>query len=189
MRRNYSLHASLGDKTLWKQTLTGDKQAFGDLYTRFYPALKRYGYKLVDESELVEDAIHDLFLTVWQSRQALNAEAPVGYYLANSLRHAINRKMMKQITESGDLNESCASYPSSEDLYLSVEEECQRATFAEQLLQKLPARQREIVRLHYFEAKSHNEIRQIMQISSQSVYNVLWITLKKLRKMYVLSNA
>ncbi|WP_158600407.1 RNA polymerase sigma factor [Fibrisoma montanum] len=180
MKKSISLHASVGDKALWQQTLAGDKQAFGQLYVRFYHALKHYGRRLADDDELIEDSIQDLFLTVWQTRQSLNANAPAGYYLASALRHAINRRLMKQLTTESP-SESSVWCQSSEDDYLKAEEEHHRKHLLDKALRRLSPRQQQVLHLHFFEAKSHHEIRQIMQISSQSVYNALCRSLKTLR--------
>ncbi|CCH55871.1 RNA polymerase, sigma-24 subunit, ECF subfamily [Fibrisoma limi BUZ 3] len=184
MNRNLSLHASASDKALWQQTLSGDKTAFGQLYVRFYPALKRYALRLTNDAELVEDTIQDLFLTIWQSRQTLNAKAPAGYYLANALRHSIVRRLNKQQMSSEVTHEMHPMCPSSEEDYVNVEEEQLQVALIERALRTLPRRQQQMVQLYFFEAKTYSEIRQIMQISPQSVYNVLFRSLKALRADY-----
>ncbi|MGA0558391.1 RNA polymerase sigma factor [Larkinella sp. VNQ87] len=184
MKRNFSLQASPTDNALWQQTLSGNQQAFGHLYLRFQPALKRYAQRLTGDSELIEDAIHDLFLTVWQSRQSLNATAPAGYYLANSLRNLIVRRLAKKQTVLEGPEEDALCAPSSEEDYLNGEEARLRTAYVDQIMGQLSPRQQEALRLHYFEAKSHQEIRTIMKISSQSLYNVLWRSLKTLRTLH-----
>jgi DNA-directed RNA polymerase specialized sigma24 family protein len=41
------------------------------LYNDYYSILNNYGYKFTRNSSLIEDAIHDLFVRLWTSRENL----------------------------------------------------------------------------------------------------------------------
>ena len=52
----------------------------------------------------------------------------------------------------------------------------------EKLLSKLPSREREVVRLHYIEGRSYEEISTAMSIPVNSIGPILSHTHKKLKK-------
>ena len=57
----------ISDEKLWESCLTGDKEAFKEIYCRFYSLLYNYGSKLVSDKDLVKDCIQDIFIKLIQN--------------------------------------------------------------------------------------------------------------------------
>ena len=56
----------ISEENLWLLCLKGDRQAFKEMYCRFYSLLYHYGLKLVSDEELVKDCIQDIFIKIIQ---------------------------------------------------------------------------------------------------------------------------
>lgn len=89
----------ISDEKLWESCLKGDKEAFRELYCRFYALLRNYGIKLLPDKNLVEDCVQDIFINLIQNHTSLSPTANVRGYLLKALRHKLydtiekNRKM------------------------------------------------------------------------------------------------
>ncbi|MEI2743794.1 MAG: sigma-70 family RNA polymerase sigma factor [Candidatus Competibacter sp.] len=59
--------AASADLELIRAVARKDRQAFKALYDRHAPRLGRYLYKLLKQPELVEEAVNDTLLAVWQN--------------------------------------------------------------------------------------------------------------------------
>lgn len=57
----------ISDEKLWESCLKGDKEAFHELYCRFYALLRNYGIKLLPDKNLVEDCVQDIFINLIQT--------------------------------------------------------------------------------------------------------------------------
>jgi DNA-directed RNA polymerase specialized sigma24 family protein len=80
------VHASDSHIVWWNAFKQGDWNAYTSLYEEFYKPLNNYGAKFTGDADLVQDAIHDLFVQLWTSRNNLGAPASVKNYLFKSLR-------------------------------------------------------------------------------------------------------
>ena len=56
------IYMGISDEKLWESCLKGDKEAFRELYCRFYALLRNYGIKLLPDKNLVEDCVQDIFI-------------------------------------------------------------------------------------------------------------------------------
>ncbi|KAA0992628.1 RNA polymerase sigma factor [Dyadobacter aurulentus] len=171
------------EESLWQAFIAGDDEAFESLVDQIYPSLFHYGSKFSRDKELVRDCIQDVFLKLWESRKRLNDSIPPAPYLFAALRRRIHRQA-EPPAGSTDASWEADYF----QVAFSVEEELIRSETTRELsrrftalLNSLPARQKEIILLKYFENLSRDEIADIMQISPQSVSNTLQKSLKWLR--------
>src|SRR5688572_18364841 len=65
---------------LWKSFKSGDWEAYTSLYHAYYRSLNNYGHKFTRDLNLIEDAIHDLFVTLWTNRDNLGNPISVKNY-------------------------------------------------------------------------------------------------------------
>ena len=160
---------------LWLGIKNGNRDALSDLYHLSYPWLFNYGYKIKPRKTLIEDAIHELFLSLWKHKDTISEAESVKSYLYSSLRRIILRGLEKQKNriERNYIYSLNLFYESQniEELIIDFEnhqKKKRQLTFA---LQLLSHRQREVVYLKYYNGLSNTEIAQIMDIKKQSVYN------------------
>lgn len=178
------------DEKLWESCLTGDKEAFKEIYCRFYSLLYNYGSKLVSDKHLVKDCIHDVFIKLIQNYQSLSATPNVKGYLIKALRNKLYDTLEKQrATDDISLYEEI--FVTDELLPLLSFEDSDidlRARHLMEVFSELSPHQQEIIYLYYVNELKHEEIAVIMGINYQSSKNLLFRSLSKLRKLYIKNN-
>lgn len=169
------------DQTLWNGIREGDKASLGELYELYYRPLYRYGSRLLSDTDLIEDTIQDLFVTIWNTRQKLSEVKNVKAYLFTILRHEIHKKSQKEerISDIYELPEIASLDEGNE--YEHEDYEKWLVGQLTDMLKNLPERQLDVVLLRYYENLQTAEIAAIMGITEKSVRNTLYKALTYLR--------
>ncbi len=147
--------------------------------------MNNYGVKFTEDADLVQDAIHDLFVQLWTSRNNLSSPASVKNYLFKSLRTMLFRKMQSQpkvVALDGPGFGERFHVSFKQELPLKMEEQELRTQMAA-LIGQLPGRQQEIIFLRFYEGASYDEIADIMGISTNSAYKLLYKALESLQRI------
>lgn len=170
---------------LWNRFRAGDKLALGEIYHRYAGILYNYGFHFVKRIELIEDALQDLFVVLWETRERLSDTTSVKYYLFRSMRRQLtklSRKNFSSLLEEVDDEHDLAWYsPSAETVWVALETEGERIQVLRRALEKVSPRQLEAIRLYYFEGFDLASVARIMDMNEQSVRNVLHRAFVKLR--------
>ena len=169
---------------LWNSFKKGDWEAYTNLYHAYYRLLNNYGHKFTKDVNLIEDAVHDLFVTLWTTRSNLGNPLSVKNYLYKSLRNILFRKI-KSASRFFNLQEDDESIPfvvSYDHQLISNEDEKKLQQTISDVLDKLPARQKEIIFLRFYEGLSYEEIADIMGIHLSSTYKLLYKALENLQQ-------
>lgn len=172
---------------IWVAFKSGNENAFSNLYFNYYSRLYHYGLKLVQEEELVKDALQDFFLYLFENRESLVDEVNnITSYLLVSFRRRLLRKVKNRKTNRNHqehyFTEDFLFVISIEDIIIEKESKEQDKEKVFCLLNKLPARQREILYLKYYMNLSIPETAAALDISYQVVANHLYRAHKKLRE-------
>lgn len=170
---------------LWTQAISGDAAAYERLVRLFYQPLFHYGCKFSRNRELIKDCIQDVFLEVWQKRSVLDPEIPPKPYLMASLRRRMHRVALanRLVLDPDDLyaEQEFEVQFSVEEAFIREESTLQAAGQCLRLLHSLPKRQQEVIYLKYFQELSRDQIAEVMNISPQSVSNLIQLALKWLK--------
>lgn len=180
----------MSDEKLWESCLTGDKEAFKEIYCRFYSQLYNYGSKLVSDKDLVKDCIQDIFIKMIQNYQSLSATPNVKGYLIKALRNKLYDTLEKEKT-TDDISLYEETFVADELLPMLSFEDSESDNRSKQLMEvfsQLSPHQQEIIYLYYVNELKHEEISQIMGINYQSSKNLLYRSLSSLRKLYLKNN-
>jgi len=181
-----SIHTE--DKTLWKAFKQGDSDAFTMLYQKHVRVLYSYGKKLTADEDTVEDAIQDLFIDLWQSREKLaDVESPK-FYLFRALRRRLHKSQVSQYQLQSWDDADDRIHPVSLPMeYEIIEAEISQKQKNElnAWLKNLPVRQYEVLMLKFYQDFSYEEIALILTINEQSVRNLLQRAVLKLRQLTI----
>ena len=178
-------YGELSDAEIWEIFKAGDKEAFTYIFNQNIRILYKYGHKFAPATHLVEDYIQELFLTLWKNRSNLSPTDSIKLYLFGALRRNIVQNI-KRDKEKIHLREYLkhtnfqVHLDPSQAIPQSQEKE-NRAKLAS-VLDKLSPRQKEAIYLKYQNGFSYDEIASVMAISNQSVRNLVFGSLKVLRK-------
>jgi|GEM_PF-4850432 len=164
--------------------LAGEAGSLGRLYELHKPAMVRYGYKLTDCRDVIDDCIHDVFHEIYRSRQRINPQAPVLYYLLSSLGNRLRRVIKRE----GNRTELTLDYgdtweESPEVLYMEQEQQQAGSRRIHSALGRLSRRKQEILRLRYWEDQSPQEIAGKMNLQRQATYNLLYEATRSMRDL------
>lgn len=177
------IYMEKSDERLWESCLLGDKEAFRELYCRFYALLRNYGIKLLPDRNLVEDCVQDVFIKLIQNHATLSPTANVKGYLLKALRNKLydtiekNRKM----EDISLYEEAFVTDELFAQIALDDSEEDERVRHLMKAFVNLSSQQKEIIYLYYVNELKHDEIAEILGINYQSSKNLLSRSLAKLR--------
>jgi len=168
---------SQDDQILWQLFKGSHKDAFKEIYFAHFNSLYEYGQRIARDKEFVEDAIHDLFIKLWNNKDTLGDVQSIKPYLLVSLRSILLNKLTK------NKHVSYFSWIDQEDLpfemvfsvesaYLKQEKEIIQKQELLKALNSLTGRQKEVIWLRYFEDVEYEKIAEIMGISLKATYKL-----------------
>jgi RNA polymerase sigma factor (sigma-70 family) len=159
------------EKSAWVQSLV-------ETYEK---PLVSYAYRLSGNLEAARDAVQDTFLRLWQSEPAQLAAHEAQWLYTVCRRRIIDRqrKECRMIATDQVTLEATADPAASVSENLANTEQSNRAL---ELINGLPAKQREVVRLKFHAGLSYREISRITRLSESNVGFLLSTALKTLRQ-------
>lgn len=157
---------------------SGHQKALEELFTRHHQHLFNYGLNIVSDREIVNDAIQQVFLTLWKKHSQLSEAQSVKAYLLTSVRRSIFEQLERNTNrkERGKafLEEKSERTFSIEHRLIQDEISQELAVKLEVALQELTPRQKEAVYLRFYNGLTNKEIASIMDINYQCVSNLLY---------------
>ncbi len=173
------------NEALWNNFLSGDCQALDRLVKNHYNLLYQYGCRFTRDTGLVKDCIQDLFLYLWHKRAAISPTPSVQNYLVKSLRRRLQRALSKTnhsiMPGSGMMEFMAGNESPPETDIVAKEQSAELARCIGKGIASLSKRQQEIIHLRFFLNADAAQIADIMQLSRQSVYNLLHEAIYQLR--------
>jgi RNA polymerase sigma factor (sigma-70 family) len=171
---------------LWNRFRQHDEQAFDELARRRYRLLFNYATKFTKDTELIKDCIQDLFLELWYRRTRLTDTSYVTVYLICALRNNLLRKLKlnNRLDDSADITVSCEAFTDNltvETMLISSESMSQKEREIRNAINRLPARQQEVIFLKFYEGLSNDEIAKVMEIERQTVSNFIYRAIGQLK--------
>ncbi|RED94663.1 RNA polymerase sigma factor [Marinoscillum furvescens] len=175
---------------VWAQFRKGDIAALEVLYDTYIDDLFAYGMKLTKDEDLVQDAIHDLFVELYKYRSKLSDTTNVKFYLLGALKKKLSRSSKLQTVPLNDAILSNRDTDreitmSIEDSIVAAEENSEKFRRLEKAMLVLTDTQRKGLTLKVFENKAYSEIAQIMGVSEASARTTVYRALKAIRKSYI----
>lgn len=155
------------------------------LYRKYYHSLLFIGLKEIKDASLVKDAIQQQFLYLWEKRETIQEARNVKSYLVTSFLRKLTSDW-KKLERTSNLQVAWSN--SIEEPLLTPEESLIVKDGQFQLykvlishINALPARQKELIMLKFYEGYSYEEIVQKTGLAHRSVYNKIHEGLKKLK--------
>lgn len=163
------------DSEIWLQLKNGEASALKSIYDRYAERLFQYGSRFTPDTMLVEDCMHDLFVSIWSNRATLGNTNSIMGYLCISLRREIIRRLSKPDHTEAEISDAVvfSAIPSHEDNLILDEKRQEQKQKLDAAFANLSERQKEALYLRYFEGMEYDKICEIMQINYQSVRNLI----------------
>jgi len=178
-----------GDEAmLWLQLIKGDRDAFASIYRLHNISLIAYGLKLCPDRDILKDQIQELFVELWHSRENLSPTNSVKFYLFRALRNKLIRQEKNHHSRNAmirwvsRLNSTLLEQPVETAI---VEKEIHESHMAllKEALKELSVRQQEVIQLRFYQGFSNQEIADLMNMNYQSVSNLLYKALCRLKEV------
>jgi RNA polymerase sigma factor (sigma-70 family) len=170
----------------WNTLRNGDMAGLRALYDLHAVRLYAYGMTLVRREDKVRDAIHDLFLYIWQQREKLAVPQSGKAYLMVSLRRRLFDKRIGDLDQAVPVEDTDAeatmSATDAETDWIRHEDEVLRSEHLATAMARLSDRQREILHMKYYEQMDYDAIGAVMDLNYQSARNLVNRALNALRR-------
>ena len=160
---------------LWQSFKEGSREAFQQIYDENFESLFEYGLRLTKDKELIKDAVHDLFVKIYNNRINLGDVNNIRAYLFISLRSNFLNKITRQNKiVSTEYNEQ---FPfdlnfSVENEFIKKDADANKVKSVVEGLNQLSPRQKEIIYLHYYQELSYDEIAEVLGITVKASYKL-----------------
>jgi RNA polymerase sigma factor (sigma-70 family) len=173
----------------WLQRLQqNDEQALAAIMRKYYTALYNYGSRFTNDEGLVKDCIQEVFISLWQRRETAAAILSPRYYLLRAVKNKVLKSLHQNNIRSGTvpLEEEYDFLQefSVEKLIIDKQMSEEQAMVLRKTMSQLSKRQHELIYLKFYQHLDHAQIAGLMNISRQSVYNLLHETIQKLRSLW-----
>lgn len=170
------------DNDLWMNFINGNNNSFEIIYRRYAGILFRYGIQFTIDEDIVQDAIHDIFVKLHNDRKKLKAEANIKFYLFACLKNRLYNLLKRELFfDKIDLEENEYLDLEAEDAVTDVLSQSEIQRTVQAVLGLLTDRQREIIYYRYIEELSIEEIAVLTGMNYQSVQNSIQRSLKRIR--------
>lgn len=180
------------EQALWKDMISGNKKSFENLYQRYFQALINYGYRITKNENLIEDAVQEVFISLWNNRTHLSEVSEVKFYLFRSLKNRIVRQLERDIFDKSEDIDTYLDFLiciSEEQKKIDSEQSDADLDTLQRAIAHLPLRQQEVINLKYYHDFTLEEIAKLMEVNKQSVSNLLfrsYATLRSVLKSWII---
>lgn len=170
------------EQELWTRLKNGDQNALKSIYDQHYSNLCQYGLRLATHTDIVEDAIQDVFVELWKYKANLAETDSIKSYLFV----CIKRKIIKLVKDyqkhsSNEQLEDNFDAGYFEDNLISSEIVEEQNSKLKQAVSKLSKRQQEVLYLKFEQGLDYEQISKIMDLKYQSVRNLVSTAVNKIK--------
>jgi RNA polymerase sigma factor (sigma-70 family) len=167
--------------------LAGNESAYSSIYELYAKDLYAFGLSLRAKQELIEDAIHDIFVEIYTHRENLQKVDNLKFYFLAAFRNRLFF-LLKKETHSFEITEKDMQgleEKNFQELWIEKEDETEKQLLVKRLLSELNKNQKEALYHRFVEGLSCDEIALLMNINYQSAKNLIHRSIKKLKSVDV----
>ncbi len=155
---------------------------------KYYVDLYNYASSFTKDHELVKDCIQEVFISLWQRRDTATAILSPKYYLLRAVKNKVLKSTHQHVRFTGIVHTG-KEYDffhefSIESVITERQLSEEKAVRLKKIISSLTKRQQEIIYLKYYQHLDHRQIAELMNITPQSVYNLLHETIQKLKTIW-----
>jgi len=176
------------DAHLLHQLQLDDARALASLMGKYYQDLYNYAAKFTRDDGLIKDCIQEIFISLWQRRQTAPAILSPRHYLLRAVKNKVFKSLYRNdrkgypfdLPDEYDFSQEF----SVERLLIEKQISEEKAEKLKRVLLLLSKRQQEIIYLKFYQYLDQGQIAEQMDISRQSVYNLLHEAIQKIRSVW-----
>lgn len=171
----------MNDLELVNLIRSGNKDAFAEIYERYFGVLYLHAYRQLRDKDEAKDLLQELFSYLWSHRENLTPAANFSNYLYASVRNRVLNILAHKYVEDKFLLSLGHAGSKTEAVTDHLARERQLAMIIEKEIQLLPPKMRQVFELSRKANLSHKEIAARLELSEQSVRSHVKGALRLLR--------
>ncbi len=177
------------EEDIWQQLKGGNHLALEYFYRTYSKSLYNFGMKLYGQQQWIEDCLQELFIDLWKQHERLAEVSSIKTYLFRAFKYKLQRQRGRENRWVHNLNyetlpEMEVELP-LESVMISAQLSKEQKLKIAKSMEKLSARQKEVLHLLFQVGASYEEVAEIMEINVRSVYTLAWKGISALRKLVV----
>lgn len=162
--------------TLLQEFRGGNPKALQYIFTTYYPRLKNFALRFVNDNDIAEDIIQENFIKLWEKHDSLKINSLSAFLFTMIRNSCLNHLKSKVVSSTQSLDLLTESNP-NEQLYVTdFTGDTENLLLTEELksqidatLDKLPKRCREVFVMSRFDGLKNKEIAAELEISLKVV--------------------
>lgn len=170
------------EQRLIRKLKEGDEKTLRAIYMKYHEELYTVAFKYLRNKELAEDAVHDVFVKLWDNRNKLDQAGSLSGFLFTAIEnHVLNmidaqrRKMGKQekLSKEKEQDKNATDFVIRFSEYQQVYEDA---------IENLPKARRKVFELRMKEGLTNKEVAKYLDISIHTVKSQFYKASKYIRK-------
>lgn len=171
----------LSDQKLTELISNEDRSAFAEIFKRYNKILLIHAYKKLEQQEVAEDIVQEVFSGLWQKRGSISISTNLSGYLYASVKNRALDLIARKKTEAQYVDSLRYFVENSVMLSDHLVREKQMKEIIEREISKLPSKMRKVFELSRSQHLSHKEIASELNLSELTVTDQIKKALKILR--------
>lgn len=168
-------------RILLESIAAGDTEAFATLFRRWYPKVKVFLVRFINDEKIAEDLAQDIFVRIWTFGPALNEIKSFDTYLYKMTRNAALNYLRDRKVGLNVMDLSLMDDADTEGIYYKQE----KILVMRMLVEKMPPQRQKVFKMSRQNGLSNDQIAEILGISKKTVENHLTDALRTLRQALV----
>lgn len=166
---------------LVEKIIAGNENAFRLLFERYSPKLFNLAYAYLSSRELAEEAVLDVFTTIWNKKETLSRINNIEFYLYTSVKNQVLHYIRRgYLPDNEPLNlyeiELIPEKNNPEKELLNQEYQ----SLIQEAVDSLPPRCKEVFRLVLSDKLKNKEIAELLSISESTVNEHIALAYKRI---------
>jgi RNA polymerase sigma-70 factor, ECF subfamily len=171
------------DLNLIRRVVGRDRQAFETLYHRYSPVVYRYLWKLIRQREMVEEALNDVMMVVWETASRFNGTSRLSTWILGIAHNKALKARARSARFDTELRQAepyGVESSGPEDAWAHRE----LASAVARAIDSLPAEQGAVVELTFYHDLSYAEIAKIVGCPVNTVKTRMLYARRRLASLF-----
>ena len=169
---------------LIKSLIKGDSLAFDELYKQYYNKVYSFSFRYLQNKQDAEGVVQEVFIKVWNNRKHLNEIKNLNAWVFTITFNQIKKIFRNLAIEKRNMEKVAISAVFDDNSVISEVEFNDLMAKAEDIIERLPSRQKTAFNLSFKEGLTSKEISGQLGIHKRTVENHLSSARDFLKKVF-----
>jgi RNA polymerase sigma-70 factor (family 1) len=174
------MQGSPSEDDLRQKLKEGDESAYREIFTRYYPGLVSFAYKILSDHHHAKDVAQNIFIRIFSRRGTITITQNIKSYLYSAVHNECLNVLKKESVTSLQYRKY-SEEPLDHDSIQDAIKQTERENKIYQAIENLPPQCRRIFVMSRLEEKKNKEIADVLGISIRTVETQISNALKYLR--------